>query len=184
MSYVFGYRRVSTLDQNFDRQELGPVDRMFEEQLSGKDRNRPALEEMLRSLRRGDEIHVWAIDRLARDLRDLTDIVSHVTDKGASISFLSENLKFDPAAASPLAELQLHLMGAFAQFERAIARRRQAEGIAKAKARGVYKGGKRRLDRKRILQLHADGAGATEIARRVGASRASVYRVLQGTKAS
>jgi DNA invertase Pin-like site-specific DNA recombinase len=178
MTHTIGYRRVSTLDQNLDRQDLGEVDQLFEERISAKDRERPALAELLRSLRKGDEVRVWSIDRLARDLRDLTDIVSTVTGKEASIRFLSENLQFDPAGASPFAELQLHLMGAFAQFERSIIRQRQAEGIAMAKARGVYKGGKKRLDRKRISALHAEGVGATEIARRTCASRASVYRVL------
>jgi hypothetical protein len=87
-----GYRRVSTVDQNLDRQELGPVERVFEEKVSGKNTDRAALQEMIAFVREGDEVLVYSIDRLARDLRDLQTIIQMLLDKKVSISFLSERL--------------------------------------------------------------------------------------------
>ena len=84
-----GYRRVSTVEQNFDRQELGDIDRVFEEKVSGKDVDRAALIEMVKYVREGDEVVVYSIDRLARDLRDLQSIISDLNDKGVSVSFIS-----------------------------------------------------------------------------------------------
>ncbi len=141
-----GYRRVSTIDQNLDRQELGSVDRVFEEKVSGKNTDRAALQEMLAFVRDGDEVIVYSIDRLARDLRDLQTIIQTLLDKKVSISFLSEHLSFSADKEDAFSRLQLHLMGAFAEFERGIIRKRQAEGIAKAKDRGVYKGRKKQVD--------------------------------------
>ena len=95
---------------------------------------------MIEYAREGDAVVVFSIDRLARDLRDLQDIISTLNDKGVSISFLSERLTFSAEADDAFAKLQLQMMGAFAEFERNIIKKRQAEGIAKAKAKGVYKG--------------------------------------------
>lgn len=129
-----GYRRVSSLDQNLDRQDLGPLDKTFEEKLSGVNaKDRPELQNMMEFAREGDEVIVWSIDRMARDLRDLQTIIQTLLDKNVSITFISENLTFSASSNDPFAKLQLHLMGAFAEFERSIIRKRQAEGIAKAK---------------------------------------------------
>ena len=89
-----GYKRVSSVDQNLARQDLGDVDRIFEDKISGKDTNRAALKEMILFVRSGDEVVVHSIDRLARDLRDLQDIVTTLNDKGVGVSFLSERLTF------------------------------------------------------------------------------------------
>ncbi|WP_417605098.1 recombinase family protein, partial [Primorskyibacter flagellatus] len=155
---LVGYRRVSSVDQNLDRQDLGQVEKVFEEKLSGKSaKDRPALQAMLDYIREGDTVAVYSIDRLARDLRDLQDIIQTVNDKGATIRFLTEGLTFSADKDDAFAKLQLHMMGAFAEFERNIIRKRQAEGIAKAKSKGVYKGRKPSIDRDRVKELRAEG---------------------------
>ena len=174
-----GYRRVSTVEQNFDRQELGDVDRVFEEKVSGKDADRAALIEMIEYVREGDEVVVYSIDRLARDLRDLQSIISDLNDKGVSVSFISEGLKFGSDSNDAFAKLQLQMMGAFAEFERNIIRKRQAEVIAKAKERGVYKGRAEKINNNKIVELRNNGYGATEIASEMGITRTSVYYALK-----
>jgi DNA invertase Pin-like site-specific DNA recombinase len=173
-----GYRRVSTIEQCLDRQELGQCERVFEEKASASSSNRPALADMMAWVRDGDEEVVWSIDRLARDLRDLENIIKQLNEKGVQVSFLSEALSFSADAEDALSRLQLQMMGAFAQFERSIIRKRQAEGIAKAKARGVYKGRKRKIDGDRVRELKERGMGASAIARELSIARASVYRAL------
>ena len=176
---VIGYKRVSTVDQNLDRQDLGNVDKVFEEKLSGKSASdRPALQDLIGYARDGDTVVVHSIDRLARDLRDLQDIIQTLNDKGVTIQFLSERLTFSADADDAFAKLQLQMMGAFAEFERNIIRKRQAEGIAVAKARGVYKGGKKRIDRDKVHKLKADGLSTYKIADAMGVSRMSVHRIL------
>jgi len=173
-----GYRRVSTIEQNLDRQDLGAVERVFEDKASGKDKEREQLQEMLSFVRTGDEVVVYSIDRLARDLRDLQSIITQLNDKGVSIQFLSERLTFSGNGEDAFAKLQLQMMGAFAEFERNIIRKRQAEGIAKAKERGVYENRKRKrkVSYKRILDLKYEGLNNNEIAKYLGVSRMTIYR--------
>lgn len=173
-----GYRRVSTIDQNLDRQELGAVDRVFEEKVSGKNTDRAALQEMIAFVREGDEVFIYSIDRLARDLRDLQSIIQTLLDKKVSITFLSERLSFSADKEDAFSRLQLQLMGAFAEFERNIIRKRQSEGIAKAKERGVYKGRKKQVDDAKIFALKNAGQKISEIAAALGVSRMTVYRAL------
>lgn len=180
-----GYRRVSSLDQNLDRQDLGHLDKVFEEKLSGSAaKHRPELQAMIEFAREGDEVIVWSIDRMARDLRDLQAILHALLQKQVSITFISENLTFSATNNDPFAKLQLHLMGAFAEFERSIIRKRQAEGIAKAKARGVYKGRKVSINYQKVMQLKNEGLGPTKIAAAMGISRVSVYRALKIVEAA
>ena len=174
-----GYRRVSSIDQNFDRQDLGVVDRLFEEKVSGRDTERSQLQEMLGFVRAGDEIVVYSIDRLARDLRDLQNIVKTLNDRGVSVSFLSERLTFSGDLDDPFSVLQLHIIGAVAMFERNIIRKRQAEGIAKAKHRGVYKGRTAKVRTERIRELIELGYSKSDIARELGICRNTVWRALQ-----
>ena len=176
-----GYRRVSTVEQNLDRQDLGIVERVFEDKASGKDTDRTELLEMMSYVRCGDEVVVYSIDRLARDLRDLQSIITQLNDKGVSIAFLSERLTFSGSSDDAFAKLQLQMMGAFAEFERNIIRKRQAEGIAKAKAKGVYENRKRtkKVSEKRIFELKADGLNNTEIAEYLKISRMTVHRALK-----
>ena len=133
---------------------------------------------MIDFAREGDEVVVYSIDRLARDLRDLQDIIKSLNDKGVGVSFLKEKLTFSGDADDAFARLQLQMMGAFAEWERNIIRERQATGIAKAKAKGVYKGRKKTIDENRIRKMKADGHSVTEIAELVGVSRMTVYRSL------
>lgn len=178
---TIGYKRVSTTDQNLDRQDLGDVDKVFEEKMSGASaKDRPALVLMMDYCREGDTVVVWSIDRLARDLRDLQDIISTLNEKGVTIQFLSERLMFSAEADDAFAKLQLQMMGAFAEFERNIIRKRQAEGIAKAKAKGIYKGGKPRIDREKVYRLRDEGLSTYKIADQMGISRMSVHRILNG----
>ncbi|WP_231725058.1 recombinase family protein [Thalassovita mediterranea] len=178
---TIGYRRVSSEGQNLDRQDLGELDKVFEEKLSGKSaKDRPALQAMIDYAREGDSVVVYSIDRLARDLRDLQDIISTLNDKGVEITFKTEHLTFSADADDAFAKLQLQMMGAFAEFERNIIRRRQAEGIAKAKAQGKFKGGKRRINRDKVQQLRDDGLSTYKIAEEMGISRMSVHRILNG----
>jgi len=173
-----GYTRVSTLDQSTDRQELGDI-RIFEDKASGKNTDRPALQEMLAYIREGDEVVVYSIDRLARNLRDLEDIIKEVNSKGASVTFLTEKLTFS-GSDDAMSTLMLQMMGAFSQFERSMIRTRQAEGIAAAKAKGKdspYKGRKQSIDRKVVIKMLDAGEGMTAVANALGVSRQSIYRI-------
>ena len=173
-----GYQRVSSSNQNLSRQELGDdVERLFAEKISGKNTDRPALQEMISFVREGDEVVVYSIDRLARDLRDLQTLIQQLNDKGVRVTFLSERLSFGAEADDAFAKLQLQMMGAFAEFERNIIRKRQAEGIEKAKKRGAYKGRQSSIDPKKIAQMQAEGLSPTQISRELGISRQSVYRL-------
>lgn len=174
-----GYRRVSSDEQNLDRQDLPDVEKIFEEKVSGAARTRPALLEMIAYVREGDHVVIHSIDRLARDLRDLQSIVEELNGKGVVVEFINERLKFSNKSDDPMSRLQLHMMGAFAEFERSIIKKRQAEGIAKAKARGVYKGRKQSIDPDAIKRLRATGMPIAQIARTLKISRMSVYRNLE-----
>jgi DNA invertase Pin-like site-specific DNA recombinase len=140
-----GFIRVSTLDQNTVRQLEGEtLDRVFTDKASGKDQNRPELDALIQYVRDGDTVLVHSMDRLARNLDDLRAIVRRITEKKAQVRFVHENLTFT-GDDSPMATLMLSVMGAFAEFERSLIRERQREGIALAKARGVYKGRRKAL---------------------------------------
>ena len=179
---VIGYKRVSSASQNTERQDLGELDKLFEEKLSGKNiKGRPALLAMIDYAREGDTIKVYSIDRLARDLRDLQDIISQLNEKGVTITFLTEGLTFSAGADDAFAKLQLQMMGAFAEFERNIIRKRQAEGIAKAKERGVYENRTRKTTIRsvdEVKRLSAEGLSTYKIADAMKISRMSVHRIL------
>jgi len=175
---MVGYRRVSTLEQSLDRQDLGECDRVFEEKQSAGSANRPALQELLSFVRSGDEVVVHSIDRLARNLIDLQNIIQQLNDKGVTIRFLSENLSFSGSGGCAFQTLQLQMLGAFSQFERTMIRKRQAEGIAKAKQRGVYSQRKKSVNPDKVRQLFQDGMSKAAIAKHLNISRMSVYRSL------
>ena len=171
---MVGYRRVSTLEQSLDRQDLGECDRVFEEKQSAGSANRPALQELLSFVRSGDEVVVHSIDRLARNLIDLQNIVQELNNKGVTIRFLSENLSFSGSDGFAFQTLQLQMLGAFSQFERTMIRKRQAEGIAKAKQRGVYSQRKKSVNSDKFRQLFQDGMSKAAIAKHLNISRMSV----------
>lgn len=178
---IVGYKRVSSASQSLARQELPDVnDRVFEEKLSGATKDGPALQEMLKYIRAGDEVHVHSIDRLARNLRDLQDIVQSVLNKDASIRFITEGLHFqerDSSRGDHLQQLMFQMLGAFAEFEKNIIQSRRQEGIDAAKAAGKYKGRGKTIDDELIIDLCNEGRTAKEIAEWLSIGIASVYRL-------
>ena len=175
---TIGYMRVSTFEQNTDRQLNGmEFDRTFIDKASGKDTVRPKLEEMLLFVREGDIICVHSIDRLARNLVDLRRLVERIISKGATLKFVKENLTF-AVDNSAMSVLMLSVMGSFAEFERALIRERQREGIAIAKTKGVYKGRLPKLKNEQIIELHRrvkNREPKARIAREMGISRTTLY---------
>jgi DNA invertase Pin-like site-specific DNA recombinase len=169
-----GYVRVSTFDQNVDRQLEGPaLDRIFTDKASGKDVNRPQLDAMLTFAREGDTVVVHSMDRLAISILDSLRKLVH-RDQGKRMTFSGED--------SPMANLMLSVMGAFAEFERALIRERQREGIAIARQRGAYRGRKRSLSDEKLAELHrrvAAGERKAVIARDLGISRETLYQYLR-----
>lgn len=174
-----GYIRVSASDQNAERQLDGiTLDRTFTDHASGKDVGRPALTELRRYVRAGDTVVVHSMDRLARNLDDLRRLVEELTRDGIRVEFIKEGLVFT-GEDSPMATFLLSVMGAFAEFERALIRERQAEGIAVAKQRGVYRGRSHALTPERAAELRrraASGESRAALALEFGISRQSVYR--------
>ena len=183
---IAGYVRVSSTDQNPDRQlaAVGVVDELFTERVSGRSRaGRPALTEMLRHVRRGDTVRVSSMDRLARSVVDLAQLVQELTGRGVRVDFVTEHLTFDPGSEDPFATFQLHLLGAVAQLERSLIRERQREGIEIAKTKGVYAGRSRKLDDDQIAAAHQmveAGVPKAKIARDLGCSRRVLYDALAG----
>jgi len=148
-----GYVRVSSVDQNTDRQlESVEFDRVFTDRATGRDTKRPALEELLRFVRDGDTVIVHSIDRLARNLDDLKRLVQDLTGRGVKLCFIKEGLAFT-GEDDPMSKLMLSIMGAISEFERALIRERQLEGIAIAKKKGVYKGRKHALSGEQVEEL-------------------------------
>ncbi len=181
MSPQFGYIRVSTIDQNTDRQlDTIKLDRVFTEKISGKTKNRPVLQECLKHLRSGDTLHVHSMDRLARNLKDLQEIVEELTAKGIVVQFHKENLTFTDDT-SAMSKLMLQIMGAVAEFERSLIKERQMEGIQKAKEQGKHLGRKATLNNDQMLELQARvnaGVSKKDVAQEFGISRQTLYRVL------
>jgi DNA invertase Pin-like site-specific DNA recombinase len=177
-----GYVRVSSFDQNPDRQlEAVSVTRTYTDKASGKDTQRPELDRLLTYVRDGDTVIVHSMDRLARNLDDLRRIVQNLTRRGVRIEFVKEGLTFT-GDDSPMANLMLSVMGAFAEFERALLRERQREGIALAKQRGAYRGRKRSLNMEQIGEVKrriAAGEQKARVARDMGISRETVYQYLR-----
>jgi len=177
MSTIIGYARVSTDDQNCEIQEAtlraAGCTIIRSEQRSGTTvEGRAELDTILSFIRSGDTLMVTRIDRLARSVADLEKIVAMLKERGAFLRATEQPID----TSTPAGVAFLQMLGVFAQFETAIRKERQMEGIAKAKAAGVYKGRKPSVDITAINALRAEGVGATEIAKRLGIGRASVYR--------
>jgi DNA invertase Pin-like site-specific DNA recombinase len=179
-----GYRRVSSVDQNTDRQLDGlTFDQVFEDKVSGGTRNRPALIDAIKHCRKGDTFVVHSMDRLARNLGDLLSIVKDLTAKKVSVQFVKENLTFT-GDDSPMATLMLQIMGSCAQFERSMILERQREGIRIAKAKGKFKGRKRALTPEQVIELRKRAAARTDsmtdLAEEFGVSRQTAYAAIKG----
>ena len=179
-----GYARVSSKDQNLDRQlaalKKEKVFRVFTDTVSGSSTQRPGLDGALNYVRAGDQLIVVSMDRLARSLIDLHRLVDELTERGVSVKFLKEGQTYS-LDSSPVAKLMLGLLGSVAEFERSIIRERQAEGIAKAKARGVYKGRAKVLNEEQVVQARewvSEGVPKAEVARRFGIGRTTLYKYL------
>lgn len=177
-----GYVRVSSFDQNPERQLEGiELDRKFIDKASGKSKERPKLEEMMSYIREGDVLIVHSMDRLARNLDDLRSIVFKLTEEKIQVRFLKENLTFT-GEDSPMSNLLLSMMGAFAEFERSLIRERQLEGIALAKKKGLYAGRKSTLSEEKveaINQLIEKNEKKSEISRKLKISRQTLYRYMR-----
>ncbi|MRS03841.1 recombinase family protein [bacterium] len=182
MGEKLGYVRVSSVAQNTERQLEGvELDRTFIDKLSGKDTNRPQLQELLTYARRGDTVYVHSLDRLGRNLDDLRNLVNQMTAKGITVTFCKENLTFADDKKNPLQELMFNIMAAFAQFERELVRERQKEGVQIAKANGAYKGRKQEMTPDRVEEIRsrvAAGEPKAKIAKSLGISRDTLYRYL------
>ena len=179
---IIGYAQVSTCDQDLDIQitalKAAGCDVIRSEKVSGTSTTgRAELRLLLDIIRKGDTLVVTRIDRLARSIADLAGIVRELEAKGGSLKATEQPI--DTSSAAGRAFLQM--LGVFAEFETAIRRERQLEGIAAAKTAGVYKGRPPSIKPDAIAALKAEGLGATEIAKRLKIGRASVYRVLNET---
>ncbi|WP_431031538.1 recombinase family protein [Plantibacter sp. RU18] len=180
-----GYVRVSTLDQNTVRQLDGiPLDKVYTDKASGKDHERPQLEDMIDFVRDGDTVLVHSMDRLARNLDDLRQLVRRITDKQVRVEFVKEQLSFtgDDGAMS---NLLLSVMGAFAEFERSLILERQREGITLAKQGKVYRGRAPAQNIERARELRekaAAGVSTAALAREFGISRETVYAYLRAAE--
>jgi DNA invertase Pin-like site-specific DNA recombinase len=177
-----GYIRVSSIDQNTDRQLDGlELDKVFTDKASGRDTKRPQLQACLEYLREGDRLIVHSMDRLARNLHDLKNLVTDLTGRGVHVHFVKENLTFTGEGDSAMSHLLLNLLGAVAEFERSLIRERQREGIALAKKAGVYKGRKRVLTAEQVLMIRkqlAAGEKKSTLAAEYGVSRQTLYSAL------
>lgn len=178
------YIRVSTVLQNTDRQLEGiEAEKTFLDKASGKDMSRPAFEEMMNFLRIGDRLIVHSIDRIARNLDHLRFIVKTLNAKGVVVEFIKENLVFT-GEDSPMSNLLLSIMGAFAEFEHSLILERQREGVAIAKAQGRYKGRSKCLIPEQVVQIKeqiALGFSVALVARRFNVSRYSIYNYIKAS---
>ena len=177
---IYGYARCSTSSQDLTIQvealEAAGCSIIRKEKVSGKSRTgREELATLLEFLRKGDELVITRIDRLARSVRDLQNIVHELEQKGASLR--STEQPIDTSSAS--GKCFFDMLSVFSSFETNLRHERQMEGVAKAKAAGKYKGRPKSLDTDAVMTFHAEGLGATAIARQMGISRQSVYRTIK-----
>src|ERR1700710_135713 len=182
---LYGYARVSTIDQDLRLQraalKAAGCEVIRAEKASGSRRDgRTELQVLLDFVWSGDTPVVTPLDRLARSMKDLQDIVHELKAKGVALRATEQPINTGTAAGKAF----LGMLGVFAEFETNLRRERQLEGIAQAKARGVYKGRKPSIDRTKVLEMNAAGLGPTEIADELRIGRASVYRVLGAAKAT
>lgn len=177
-----GYVRVSSVGQNTERQLDGvKLDRVFEDKASGKSVDRPELAALLSHVREGDTVVCHSMDRLARNTVSLLTIVKDLTDRGVRVEFVKENLTFT-GEDSAMSNLLLTMLGAVAEFERSLIRERQLEGIAVAKAKGVYSKPRakrvKKADPVEVARRVAAGESKASIAKAMGVSRQTVYTML------
>jgi len=177
-----GYIRVSTTDQNPDRQLSGiDVDKSFIEFASGKNLKRPQLLALLDYVREDDIVVVHSMDRLARNVKELLDLIDQLNDKNVVVHFLKEDMKFT-GKTDHMSRLILTVIGAIAEFERQQILERQREGIKEAQKKGKYRGGKTKMTPDKIQQLEEmlkTREPKSKIAKLLGVSRFTLYRYLE-----
>ena len=189
VSAKVAYARVSTSDQNLARQlealKAYEPDKIFTDEVSGKNLERPGFNQMLEYVREGDMIYVCSLDRLARNLNDLLETIKGLQERGVSIHFLKENILISSdVKTSSMSKLILSIMGAVAEFERSLIRERQQEGIDLAKKRGVYKG-RTPIAEDRIAkakELYELGVPISKISKQMKIGRSTLYRRVVGLK--
>ena len=177
------YLRVSSTSQSLEVQRDAVsklnVQKIFEEKVSGTStQGRDKLRECLDFVREGDELVITRIDRLARSVLDLQLIIKELTEKGVELTATEQPISTKDATSKCF----LDMLGVFAELETNLRKERQLEGIAKAKEKGVYKGGRTKIDVEQVKKLKGEGLGATAIAKRMGIHRDSVYRLLKSNK--
>lgn len=190
-----GYIRVSTTEQNTERQLDGlKLNKVFIDKITGTTKQRPELQRMLEYVRYGDMVVVHSLDRLARNFNDLLDVIKLLNNKGVIFKSLKENIVIDGSRKNPMDMLILHIFGAVAEFNHSLIKEAQREGIAKAKAKGVYKGRKSILDEKTTQKIETlleqrnssaeqyQAISNADIAKRVGISKSTLYRYLSRKK--
>ncbi len=178
------YKRVSSFDQSTDRQLDGMTfDKVFEEKISAKNSKRPQLQAMLQYIREGDHVYVHSLDRLARNLKDLLDIVNDITAKGCTVHFVTNSMEFSQDSANPMAKLMLQVLGEIHEFEQQVIRARQKEGIEAAKKRGQYKPGRpKKLCGEKLencRKMMSQGIPISKIASELGVSRSTIFRTMK-----
>ena len=176
-----GYIRVSTVDQNTVRQLDGiELDKTYTDKASGADTNRPQLKAALEYLRDGDVFVCHSMDRLARNITDLLHIVETLNGRGVVVEFVKEHLTFT-GDDSPMSKLMLTVMGGVAEFERAMIRERQREGIAKAKQAGKYQGRKSTMTAAQVQAIRdrvTAGENKSALAREFKVTRQTIYNII------
>lgn len=176
-----GYIRVSSIEQSTERQLDGiELDEIFEEKISAKDCQRVELKKCLQFLRKQDTLYVHSICRLARNQRDLLNIVEGLVNKGVVVKFVTENLEFGNVD-NPMNNLLLHVLGAVAQFERSLTKQRQLEGIRKAKEKGV-RFGKKALSKQKIKKINErkkEGWSVKRISFEMDVAASTIYKYLE-----
>lgn len=177
-----GYARVSSTDQDLDIQvaklKAEGCEIVRSEKVSGASREgRAELETVIQFLRPGDELVVSRLDRLGRDTRDVLNLIHECEQRQAFVTVLDPHI----STRGEMGHIVLTVLGMVAQMERRFIKERQREGIAQAKAKGKYTGGKRRFNREKVREMNAEGLGPSEIAKSLGCSRMQVYRILGET---
>jgi DNA invertase Pin-like site-specific DNA recombinase len=177
---IYGYARVSTSEQDLTIQEeklkAAGCEVIRSEKVSGTSRNgRSELQNLMDFARDGDAIVVTRIDRLARSVRDLQNIVYELNERGVSLRATEQSVDTSTSAGKCF----LDMLSVFSEFETNLRRERQMEGIRKAQEKGVYKGRRQTIDVQKVRELRDSGMGATAIAKQLGIERTSVYRVLK-----
>ena len=185
-SSIVGYARVSSVEQNLDRQlvqlKAENVETVFVDKISGKNLDRPGFSSMMEYVNEGDTLVICSMDRLARSLMDLLNVTRTLQAKGVTVRFLKEKLELSSSGeTSAISKFLMAMMGAVAEFERSLIRERQQQGIALAKARGVYKG-RKPIDDERLAEAKrriASGIPKTTVAKELKMGRTTLYKYLK-----